>query len=426
MGRPWEVIRGFFFCGPRRGPLSGDAIHEQEVISTPMHLELQMKHKVIQRAARQFAARHISPEVAGRMDSTGRFPWEVVREMAALGYLGLQVNRELGGAQLDWFGAAIVVEEVSRSSGALGLLLAVHNGVVANPLLHYGTAEQKEKFLRPLAKGEAIGAFCLTEANAGSDPGAMQTTAISDGEGLILNGSKVFVTNGGVAAIALVFARTSMTEMPKETSLLIVESHREGFLRGPSEELCGMRGNPVCSLSFEGCRLPMQNLLGRFGDGLRIALATLDGGRVVIAAQALGIAQASLDAAISYSRERIQFGRPIATFQAIQAKVAQMAVEIEAARLLTYKAASVLDSGGRASRGSAMAKLFSSEVAVRAALEAVQIHGGYGYSRAYPVERYLRDAKATEIYEGTSEIQRMVIYRELASSSLPKAVGSPS
>lgn len=383
-----------------------------------------MKHKVVQRAAREFAARHISPEVAGRMDSTGRFPWEVLREMGALGYLGLQVTRDLGGAQLDWLGATVVVEEVSRCSGALGLLLAVHNAVVANPLMAFGTAEQKEKFLRPLAKGEAIGAFCLTEANAGSDPGAIQTTAVSEGDDLVLNGSKVFVTNGGVAAIVLVFARTSMTGLPKETSVLIVEAHREGVQRGPAEELCGMRGNPVCSLSFDGCRVPRRNLLDEPGHGLRIALATLDAGRVGIAAQALGIAQASLDAAISYSRERVQFGRPIAAFQAIQAKVAQMAVEIEAGRLLTYEAASALDAGGRTSRHSAMAKLFSSEVAVRAALDAVQIHGGYGYSRAYPVERYLRDAKATEICEGTSEIQRMVIYRELASSWALKATGS--
>lgn len=389
-----------------------------------MRLELDMKHRVIQRAVRDFAARHISPEVAARMDSTGRFPWEVVREMGTLGYLGLQVARDLGGAQLDSLGAAIVVEEISRCSGALGLLLAVHNGVVANPLVRFGTPGQKEKFLRPLAKGEAIGAFCLTEANAGSDAGAIQTTAVCESDVLILNGSKVFVTNGGVAAIALVFARTAMTGKPKETSVLIVEAHREGFLKGPVEDLCGMRGNPVCSFAFDGCRLPLQNLLGQPGDGLRIALAALDGGRVGIAAQALGIAQASMDATISYSRDRVQFGRPIAAFQAIQAKVAQMAVEIEAARLLTYKAASILDLGGRASRASAMAKLFSSEVAVRAALEAVQIHGGYGYSRAYPVERYLRDAKATEIYEGTSEIQRTVIYREMTSSRLPQARAS--
>lgn len=391
-----------------------------------MHFELDMKHRLIRRAVMEFGARNISCEVAARMDSTGRFPWEVVREMGALGYLGLQVSRELGGAGLDWLGAAIVVEEISRCSGALGLLLAVHNGVVLNPLMRFGSLEQKERFLRSLATGDAIGAFCLTEANAGSDASAIQTTAILDGEDLLLNGNKVFVTNGAVASLALVFARTSMTGAPKETSVLIVEANRKGFLRGPVEELCGMRGNPVCSLSFEECRLPMQNLLGQAGEGLRIALAILDGGRVGIAAQALGIAQASMDASISYARERTQFGKPIAAFQAIQAKVAKMAVEIEAARLLTYKAACLLDSGGRASKGSAMAKLFSSEVAVRAALDAVQIHGGYGYSRAYPVERYLRDAKATEIYEGTSEIQRLVIYRELASSLASQALSSRS
>ncbi|MEJ5378281.1 MAG: acyl-CoA dehydrogenase family protein [bacterium] len=390
-----------------------------------MYLELDMPHRVVQRVVRQFGSQHISPEVAARMDSTGRFPWEVVRAMGSLGYLGLQVSHELGGAQLDWLGTVIVVEEISRCCGALGLLLAVHNGVVINPLMRFGNQEQKERFLGPLAKGDAIGAFCLTEANAGSEAGAIQTAAVLDADGLLLNGTKVFVTNGGVASLALVFARTFMTGRSNESSVIMVESHREGFSRGPVEELCGMRGNPVCSLSFDGCRVPLQNLLGQPGDGLKIALATLDGGRVGIAAQALGLAQASLDAAISYASERIQFGKPIATFQAIQSKVAQMAVEIEAARLLTYKAARLLDAAERASKNSAMAKLFSSEVAVRAALEAVQIHGGYGYSRAYAVERYLRDAKATQIYEGTSEIQRMVIYRELSLSSSARGSARP-
>lgn len=378
-----------------------------------MHLELEMRHRIVRKAAREFASRHIAP-VAAQMDGTGRFPWEVMRAMGPLGYLGLQVSSQWGGAGLDALGSALVVEEVSRCSGALGLLVAVHNGVVASPLSRFGNQEQKERFLGPLARGEVIGAFCLTEANAGSDAGAIQTTAVPDGEELILNGNKVFVTNGGVAGTALVFARTRITGQPRETSVLIVEAHRPGFIRGPVEELCGMRGNPVCSLAFEDCRLPLGNVLGAPGEGLRIALASLDGGRVGIAAQALGISQACLEASLQYARERIQFGKPIASFQAIQAKLAEMAVEVEAARLLTYKAAWMLDGHGRATSSSAMAKLFSSRVAVRAALEAVQIHGGYGYSRAYPVERYLRDAKVTEIYEGTSEIQRMVIYRELA------------
>jgi len=386
-------------------------------------MELGMRHRVVKKAAREFASRHVVP-VVGQMESTGRFPWEVLREMGPLGYLGLQVAPELGGAGLDGLAAVIVVEEVSRCSGALGLLLAVHNGVVANPLMRFGSHEQKEKFLRPLAKGEAIGAFCLTEANAGSDAGAIHTAAVQDGDGLLLNGSKVFVTNGGVAGIALVFARTSLTGSIRETSLLIVEAHRKGFIRGPVEELCGMRGNPVCSLSFEDCRVPRENLLSEPGEGLRIAMAALDAGRVGIAAQALGIAQACLDASISYAGERMQFGKPIGSFQAIQAKVADMAVGVEASRLLTYKAACTLDRGGRATKSSAMAKLFSSQVAVRAALEAVQIHGGYGYSRAYPVERYLRDAKVTEIYEGTSEIQRLVIHREMTSHLGTRAGGS--
>lgn len=380
-----------------------------------MRMELEMRHRMVRKAAREFALRHVAP-IATQMDSTGRFPWEVVRAMGPLGYLGLQVDPEWGGAGLDSLGSALVVEEISRCSGALGLLVAVHNGVVATPLSRFATQEQKRLFLTPLARGEAIGAFCITEANAGSDAGAIQTTAVpSDGQ-LLLNGTKVFVTNGGVASTALVLARSRFTSKPKETSVIVVEAHRPGFVRGPVEELCGMRGNPVCSICFEDCRLPVGNVLGAPGDGMSIAMASLDWGRVGIAAQAVGISQACLDASLQYARERTQFGKPLASFQAIQSKLAEMAVELEAARLLTYRAAGALEGPGRLTLFSAMAKLFSSGVAVRSALQAVQIHGGYGYSRAYPVERYLRDAKATEIYEGTSEIQRMVIYRQLAQS----------
>jgi butyryl-CoA dehydrogenase len=380
-----------------------------------VQLELDMKHRIIRRTARAFAQRELAP-IAGEIDRTARFPQEVAHAMKPLGYFGLQIPRGWDGAGMDALGGTVVVEEISRTSASMGLTIAVHNGVAALPLHRFGTDDQRQRFLRPLARGHEIGAFCLTEPNAGSDASAVETTALLDGEEWVLNGNKIFVTNGGVAGMALIFARTRTTGNPREVSVIVVETDRPGCIRGPAEDFCGMRANPVCSLVFNECRVPRGNLLGQPGEGLRIALTSLDGGRIGISAQALGIAQACLDASIQYARERTQFGKPIGSFQAIQGKIANMAVEIEAARLLTYKAACVVEAKGKATLPSAMAKVFSSGVAVRAALDAVQIHGGYGYSRAYPVERYLRDAKVTEIYEGTSEIQRMVIYRELCST----------
>lgn len=377
-----------------------------------MFLELSMKHRMLRKAVRRFALDWVEP-VASAMDRKAEFPLGVVKEMASLGYLGLQAPKTLKGAALDGLGAAIVIEEISRSSAALGLLLAVHNGVALYPILRFGTEDQKRLFAPPMAQGQMIGAFCLTEANAGSDAGALLTRAVKYGDGFVLNGSKLFVTNGQVADLAIVLAKTEVTGRPKETSVFVVETRRNGFQKGPPEDLCGMRGNPVCSVRLEQCLVPESNLLGDPGDGIKIALTTLDSGRVGIAAQALGIAQACLDASVRYSTQRFQFGKPIASFQAIQSKIADMAVQVEAARLLTYKAATMTGLFSSNTLCSAMAKLFSSQVAVRSALEAVQIYGGYGYTKAYPVERYLRDAKATEIYEGTSEIQRMVIYREL-------------
>jgi butyryl-CoA dehydrogenase len=381
-----------------------------------MDFELSMKHRIIQKTARQFAERECGP-LASRIDREAELPLTLLERMKPLGYFGLQIPQELDGAGLDTLGFALVVEAVSQVCAALGLLVAVHNSVVANPLLRFGTTEQIEHHLKPLARGECIGAFCLTEPNAGSDAAAIQTMAVVDGEEFILNGNKIFVTNGGLAGIALVFARTDLTDHPKESSVFIVETDRAGCRRGPLEDLVGMRGNPVGSLILDDCRLPRGNMLGRPGDGLRIAMTSLDGGRIGIAAQALGIAQAAMDAACRYAGERIQFGKPIGHFQAIQSKIADMVVQIEAARLLIYRGARVLDTGtGAATLSSAAAKLFAAQVAVRAALEAVQIHGGYGYTRTYPVERYLRDAKATEIYEGTSEIQRMVIGKTLLAA----------
>ncbi|MGQ9654074.1 MAG: acyl-CoA dehydrogenase family protein, partial [Thermodesulfobacteriota bacterium] len=339
-----------------------------------------------------------------------------VARMRHLGYLGIQIPRAWDGAGLDTLGYCLVIEEISRVCPAMGLLLSVHNSVAAYPIWRFGTDLQRERFLRPLAKGDLIGAFCLTEPNAGSDASAVETSAVLDHDDhFVISGNKVFVTNGGMASIALVFTRTRVSGKERELSVIIVETDRPGCTRGPQEELCGMRGNPVCSLIFNDCRVPRENLLGGAGEGLRIALATLDVGRIGIASQAVGIGQACLEASVKYARERTQFRRPIGGFQAIQSKIAEMAVQVEAARLLTHRAAALLDSEGRVAMASAMAKLFSSRVAVRASQEAIQIHGGYGYTRAYPVERYYRDAKATEIYEGTSEIQRLVIYRELQS-----------
>jgi butyryl-CoA dehydrogenase len=379
-----------------------------------MIFDLSMKHRIIRKTARAFAEERLEP-IVSTVDREARFPWEVVERMRPLGYFGLQIPRDWDGAALDALGYALVLEEVSRVCAAVGLLLSVHNGVAANPVWRFGSESQRQRFLSPLARGEYIGAFCLTEPNAGSDAAAISTTARLDGEEFIINGNKIFVTNGGVADVALVFARTNLNGDKREMSVLIVETDRPGCSRGPQEDLVGMRGNPVCPVTFSDCRIPKENLLGQPGDGMRIALSTLDGGRVGIAAQALGIAQAALEAAVRYAKERIQFGRPIGHFQAIQSKVAEMATTIEAARLLTYRAASDFEKHKKSTLSSSMAKLYASNIAVFASLEAVQIYGGYGYTRAYPVERYLRDAKATEIYEGTSEIQRMVIYRQVSS-----------
>jgi len=377
-----------------------------------MELELSMRHRVVRKAARGFAQEVLAPW-AEWIDREARFPEEILESMKPLGYFGLQIPARWEGAGLDTLASAIVVEELSKACPAVGLMVSVHNSVAVNPIWRFGTPQQRDRYLPCMARGDRIGAFCLTEPNAGSDTAAVQTRAELQGEHFIISGNKIFVTNGGEAGIALVIARTQLTSDQKEWSLLIVETDREGCLRGHQEDLVGMRGNPVCPLVFQECRVPRENLLGEPGRGLRIALEALDGGRVGIAAQALGIAQAALEASIQYAMERIQFERPIGHLQAIQAKVADMAVQVEAARLLTYKAARACDAGNGATQAAAMAKLFASATAVRAALEAVQIFGGYGYTRAYPVERYLRDAKATEIYEGTSEIQRLVISRKL-------------
>lgn len=376
-----------------------------------------MKHKLIRNAARHFAETELGP-IAASIDQNAVFPRAVIEKMKELNYFGLQVPREFGGAALDAVSAAIVVEEISRVCAAAGLCVAVHNGVAVYPLLKIGTQEQKEQYLPKLSAGEMIGSFSLTEANAGSDAGSIETTAVEKGDGYILNGTKIFVTNGGICDLALIFALTGSDPARPQTSVFIVESGFKGFFRGEVENLCGMRANPVSSLFLEDCQVPRKNILGKNGAGLKIALFTLDNGRIGIAAQALGIAQGALEAAVKYAKERHQFKKPIASQQTIQNYLADMATEVAAARLLLYRACTLKDEGAGFSTEAAMAKLYCSKVAVSVTGLAVQIHGGYGYSKEYDVERFFRDAKVTEIYEGTSEIQRMVIARAVLSSMM--------
>ena len=373
-----------------------------------------MKHKAVRKAVRKFAETELGP-IAHDIDRDSRFPWEVIEKMQPLNYFGLQVPKAYGGADLDCISYAITIEELSRVSAAIGLCVTVHNSVGAYPIVRFGTEEQKERFLPRLASGEYIGAFCLTEANAGSDANAVETTATFDNGEYIVNGTKVFVTNGGVCDLALIFAVTDVESSRKAASVIVVEKGTPGFSVGELEDLCGMRANPVSSLFLEDVHVSEKNLLGQIGDGIKIGLSALDTGRIGIGAQALGIAQAAFEAAVKYSKERQQFKKPIASFQTIQNYLADMATEIDAARLLLYRACAFKDAGQPFGTEAAMAKLYCSTTATRVTNMAMQIHGGYGYSKEYDVERYFRDAKVTEIYEGTSEVQRLVISRSVLS-----------
>ena len=377
-----------------------------------MHLEPTMKQSVIRRSARRFAEERVAP-LAAEMDGTATFPRALADEMASLDYFGLEIPREYGGAGLDTVSSVMVIEELSRVSGAMGLCISVHNSVAAFPVYEFGNADQRKVFLEPMARGKKIGTFCLTEPNAGSDASAIETTAVKKGDGYLLNGNKIFVTNGGVSGLNLIFALNHPSEKGKRYSVFVVESERQGLEKGPSEDLMGMRGNPVCPLVLHDCYVPTENRLGEEGQGLKIALASLSGGRIGIGAQALGIAQASLDVAVKYAQERYQFGASLFSFGGVKGLLAEMAVRIEASRLLIYRASSMRHQGLPHTKESAMAKLFASETAVDAARTGLQIHGGYGYTKAYPIERFYRDAKVCEIYEGTSEVQRMVIARSL-------------
>ncbi|HIJ58431.1 MAG TPA: acyl-CoA dehydrogenase [Deltaproteobacteria bacterium] len=373
---------------------------------------LSEKHRVVRRSVRRFSERELRP-IAKEIDHEARFPWEVVEKMGRLGYFGIQVPKELGGADLDSLSYAIIIEEISRVCASLGLCVTVHNSVAVYPILAFGLEEQKAEWVPPLARGEKIGAFCLTEPNAGSDATGIESTAIKDGDSYVVNANKVFVTNGGVADTCLIFVQTNPGADRKEMSVVVAERGTTGFVVGDLEDLCGMRANPVSSIRLYDCRVPLKNLLGQEGQGLRIGLTALDTGRIGIAAQSAGIGQGALEEALGYAKQRRQFGVPIEKHQAIQSMIAEMATLVDASKLMTYRAAALRDKGKPFSQESAMAKLFASEASSKITDMAVQIHGGYGYSKLYPVERYYRDARVTRIYEGTSEIHRMVIARGL-------------
>ena len=374
-----------------------------------MQLELNEQQKMIQKMVREFAEKEVAP-IAAELDKKEEYPTKTLEKMAKLGLLGIIIPQEYGGAGLDTISYEIVVEEISRKCASTGVVTSVHNSLTAWPIIKYGTEEQKKKYLPILAKGEKIGAFAGTEPNAGSDLGAMKTTAVLKGNKYIINGDKTFITSGPKAGIIIVFAVTDKEAGPKGISAFIVESDMKGYKVGSVFEKLGINASKTSELIFEDMEVPKENLIGKEGDGFKIALATLDGGRIGIAAQAVGIAQAALDESIEYAKQRQQFGRPIAKFQAIQWMIADMSTRINAARWLVLNAAYQKDHGsGRYSKEAAMAKLFASETAMDTVIKAVQIHGGYGYTKEYTVERLFRDAKITEIYEGTSEVQRMVI-----------------
>ena len=361
---------------------------------------------------KEFAEKEIEP-VAAELDQKEEYPIQILKKMAQLGLLGITIPPEYGGAGADTISYALVIEEISQKCASTGVITSVHNSLVAGPIMKYGTENQKKKYLPLLATGEKIGAFAGTEPNAGSDLGAMETTAILQGDHYVINGTKTFITSGSEAGILIVFAVTDKSAGSKGISAFIVENTMEGFSVGSLFEKMGINASRTTDLIFEDMKVPRENLLGKEGEGFKIALATLDGGRIGIAAQAVGIAQATLEKCIEYAKEREQFGKKLAQFQAIQWMIADMATHIEAARLLVFQAAFTKDSGQRFSKEAAMAKLFASEMCMDTVIKGVQIHGGYGYTKEYAVERYFRDAKITEIYEGTSEVQRMVIAANL-------------
>jgi len=377
-----------------------------------MDFQLTEEHRLIQKTARAFALAELAPDARER-DEKELFPEAQVKKMSELGFMGMMVPQEYGGAGLDTISYVIAVEEISKVDASAGVIMSVNNSLVCQGILDFGNEAQKQKYLVPLAQGKKLGAYCLSEPGSGSDAAAMLSTAVKDGDHYVLNGTKNFVTNGVHADVYLLFASIDRSKGHKGICAFLVERTFPGLTVGKKEKKLGIRSSDTCSIILENCRVPVENLMGREGEGFKIAMHILDGGRIGIAAQALGIAQASLEASIKYAKEREQFGQPIAEFQAIQFMLADMETQIQAARLLTYYAAWKKDRGERFTHEASMVKLYASEVAVQAAVKAVQIHGGYGYLKDYPVERYMRDSRITQIYEGTSEIQRLIIARNL-------------
>jgi alkylation response protein AidB-like acyl-CoA dehydrogenase len=377
-----------------------------------MNFEYSETQLMIRETARKFAEEKLAPSADDR-DEKELFPFEAVKEMGELGFMGMMVSEKYGGAGLDTISYVLAMEEISKVDASAGVVMSVNNSLVCWGIEAYGTEEQKEKYLKDLAAGRKIGAFALSEPEAGSDATNQRTVAVRDGNYYVLNGMKNFITNGANAEVVLVMAATDKSKGAKGVSAFIVEKGLAGFSVAKKERKLGIRSSDTVSLAFQDVRVPVENRIGEEGFGIKFALKSLDGGRIGIASQALGIAQASLEASIRYSKERKAFDHPIADFQGIQFKLAEMSTNVEAARMLILSAASLKDRNDNYGVAAAMAKLFASKIAVQCALEAIQIHGGYGYVREYKVERFLRDAKITEIYEGTSEIQKVVIARSL-------------
>ncbi|MED3688655.1 acyl-CoA dehydrogenase [Peribacillus butanolivorans] len=376
-----------------------------------MDFKFTEEQEMMRKMVRDFAVNEITPHIEAM--ERGEFPKTILHKMGELGLMGIPIPEQYGGAGMDFMSYIIAINEISKVSPTLGVILSVHTSVGTNPIVYFGTDEQKQKYVPKLAAGKMLGAFCLTEQSSGSDAASLKSKAVKEGGMYRINGSKVFITNGGEADVYIIFASTNPEKGSKGISAFIVEKGTPGLIIGKNERKMGLHGSSTVQVTFEDMIIPAANILGNEGEGFKIAMANLDSGRIGIASQALGIAEGALEHAVQYAKGRVQFGKPIATQQGIGFKLAEMATNIEASRLLVYRAAYLRSKGLNCGKEASMAKLFASRTAVEVTIEAVQVYGGYGYTTEYPVERYFRDAKVTEIYEGTSEIQRMVISKNL-------------
>jgi acyl-CoA dehydrogenase len=377
-----------------------------------MELRFTEEQEMMRKMVKDFAQEQIAPMIE-EMEETDQFPQEIIKQMGELGLLGIPISEKYGGADMDFTSYIIAIHELSKVSATVGVILSVHTSVGTNPILYFGTEQQKQKYVPKLASGEYLGAFAITEPGAGSDAASIRTTAVKNGDHYILNGSKIFITNAGAADTYIVSAKTDTAAGVRGISTFIVEKNTPGFSIGKKEKKMGLHGSNTCEVIFEDAKVPIENLLGEEGEGFKILMANLDVGRIGIAAQALGIAEAALESSLAYAKERKQFGKPIGAQQGLGFKLADMATKVEAAKLLVYRAAALREKGLPCSQEASMAKLFASRAAMEVATEAIQVFGGYGYTKDYPVERFFRDAKICEIYEGTSEIQRIVISKYL-------------